>query len=137
MATSLFPARQGYPMLSDNWSQYDQDGDGTLSSREFGDFRAEHGEVARTGEPTATGAAEAEGMPDTRHQEQTVGGDLLEALDKNGDGRISQQEATAHAEAHAELADNWDQYDEDGDGELDSGELDRLEQELRDIEEAE
>lgn len=124
---------QGYAMLSDNWSQYDQDGDGALSSREFGDFRAEHGDVARTGEPTATGAAEAEGMPETRHQKETVGGDLVAQLDSNGDGTISEQEA----QAHAELADNWDQYDEDGDGKLGSAELDRLEQELRDIEEAE
>lgn len=127
---------QGSAMLSDNWSQFDQNGDGALDSREFGDFRAEQGTVSGAGEATMTGAAEtdaAAGLPETHHQEQTVGNDLLGQLDSNGDGRISQEEA----QSEARVADNWDQYDQNGDGQLDSRELDRLEQELGDTEEAE
>lgn len=137
---------QGSAMLSDNWSQFDQDGDGALDEREFGDFRAEQGKVTRGGEPSVAGAGQtgagqtgagetgaAEGMPETRHQEQTVGGDVVEQLDTDGDGQISQQEA----QSDPRVADNWNQYDQDGDGQLDSREQDRLEQELGDTEEAE
>ncbi len=135
---------EGHSKLKENWSRYDQDGDDMLSSREFGDFRAEESVASGAAEPSVTepsvaGAAEqsqtgvAGGLPETRHQEQTVGGDLVGQLDTDGDGRISQQEA----QGEAQLAENWDEYDQDGDGQLDGTELDRLEEELRDTEEAE
>lgn len=117
--------------LTDSWSQYDQDGDGALDEEEFGRFEQEttaRTEVAQAGEDTDP----AEGIPATRHQEEVVEGDLVGHLDKDGDGRVSEEEA----QAEAELADNWDQYDVNDDGQLDSWELDQYQQE-RDTEEAE
>ncbi|MGH8196432.1 MAG: hypothetical protein ACREQ8_18860 [Woeseiaceae bacterium] len=67
------------------------------------------------------------GIPATPHQEQAtreVKGDLFKQLDKDGDGEISQQEA----QAEAQLSDNWDQFDRNDDGKLDSRELDRFDQ---------
>lgn len=123
---------QGEPALADSWSQYDEDGDDTLNSEEFGRFtQSAAGEEAVARAEERSGAAED--MPATRHQEQAVEDDLVGQLDRNADGVISEDEA----QADARLADNWDQYDENGDGRLDARELDRLEEELRDTEEAE
>lgn len=123
---------EGVATLSDNWSQYDHDADGALDAAEFSQFAqttdAQH-EVAQTGERRSA----AEGMPATPHQEQAVEGDLVGQLDGDGDGVITRDEA----QAEDRLADNWDRYDENGDGQLDARELDRFEQELRDTEEAE
>ncbi len=123
---------QGEPALVDSWSQYDEDGDGSLNSQEFGQFaQTTAGQEAVARAEERRGATEE--MPATRHQEQAVEDDLVGQLDRNADGVISEDEA----QADARLADNWDQYDEDGDGRLDARELDRLEEELGDTEEAE
>jgi len=123
---------QAEPTLSANWSELDQNGDDMLDAEEFA--RSEHGMAA--GEQVAGAGAHGEmeeGMPMSPHQEQAVDEELVGHLDSDGDGTISQQEA----EAEAKLADNWEQLDENGDGMLDSRELDQLEQKLSDIEEAE
>lgn len=123
---------QAVATLTDNWSQYDQDGDGALDEEEFGRF--EQDTTARTGVAQAGEDRDpAEGIPATRHQEEALEGDLVGHLDKDGDGRVSEEEA----QAEAELADNWDQYDANDDGQLDARELDQYRQELRDTEEAE
>lgn len=122
---------QSETALSKSWSEFDEDGDGRLDSQEFSAFEQDmdvqsHATVGASGQT-------AEGMPTSPHQEQAVEGDLLGQLDADGDGQISQQEA----QVEAQLADNWDQLDENGDGVLDSVELSQLEERLAEIEEAE
>lgn len=120
---------QAEATLSDRWGELDQDGDGNLSPEEFTGFEggtAAGEEVAQEGEP-------GEGIPATRHQEQAVEGDLVGQLDEDGDGLVSQEEA----QVEAQLSENWDRYDENADGVLDSRELDRFEQDILETEEAE
>jgi Ca2+-binding EF-hand superfamily protein len=102
--------------LSGSWSDLDQNGDGSLDMEEFSASSTET-------DPAAAGTTKAD-MPATPHQEHAVEGGLMQELDEDGNGKISQQEA----EAEAQLSDNWDQLDRNGDGNLDSSELDRLDQ---------
>lgn len=123
---------QASTKLSDSWSQLDQDGDGSLSREEF----IEYDQVTAAGDDAARAGTQGDPedeIPATSHQEQTLGGDLVAQLDTDGDGMVSQQEA----EAEAQLAENWNQYDENADGVLDPQELDRVEQDLAETEEAE
>lgn len=122
---------QSETALSQSWSKFDQDGDGRLDPQEFSAFEQDtdvqsHATVGARGQTV-------EGMPTSPHQEQAVEGDLLGQLDADGDGQISQQEA----QVEAQLADNWDRLDENGDGVLDSDELSQLEERLAEIEDAE
>ena len=108
---------QAETQLSDNWSTYDEDGDGSLSVEEFSEF-----ERATAGGDTTgmLGVGETQrDIPATRHQQQTVEGDLLGELDKDGDGALSKDEAAGDDS----LAGQWDQLDQNSDGKLDSQEL--------------
>ena len=110
---------QGEAQLTDNWSTYDENGDGSLDAQEFSEFER----TSASGDETTgmLGIGETEqGMPATRHQQQRVGGDLLDQLDKDGDGSVSREEA----QGEAGLSGQWDQLDQNGDGKLDSQELD-------------
>lgn len=111
--------------LSGSFRELDQDGDGSLSRQEFAELESSE-EVARTGR-------QDEGMPATPHQEQAAPGGVVAQLDENGDGMITRDEA----QADTRLAENWNRYDENADGVLDTRELDRFEQDLADTEEAE
>lgn len=113
---------QAETKLTDNWSTYDEDGDGSLNEQEFSEF-----ERSSAGGDTSTGMlgiGETEGetksdMPATRHQQKSVGDDLVGELDRDGDGAISKEEA----EGETGLTGQWDQLDRNSDGKLDSQEL--------------
>lgn len=123
---------QSVTALSDNWSKFDKDGDGSLNKEEF----TEYDQVTSAGDQVASAGAQGEveeEIPATQHQEQATKGDLVGQLDTDGDGMVSQQEG----QAETRLAENWDQYDQNADGMLDSQELDRFEQEMLETEEAE
>ena len=108
---------QAETKLTDNWSTYDEDGDGSLNPQEYSGFE---GTSASGDTDGMLGIGEAEqGMPATRHQQQTVGDDLLGELDSDGDGAISRDEA----EGEAGLTGQWDQLDRNSDGKLDAQEL--------------
>lgn len=112
---------QGEAELTDNWSEFDQDGDGSLDTSEFAAFeqRDDRDPAAQDARALPRGDTEA-GMPATEHQEEAVGDDLVGELDRDGDGRISQEEAREDAT----LSDNWRKLDKNGDGMLDASELD-------------
>lgn len=123
---------QGVATLSENWSRYDRDADGTLDQSEFSEFaQSAEGEpeVARAGERRSA----PEELPATPHQQEAVEADLVAYLDRDGDGVISREEA----QAEEQLADNWSRYDANGDGQLDAQELNQYQEELRETEEAE
>jgi Ca2+-binding EF-hand superfamily protein len=109
---------EAHSSLSADWSDLDQNRDGRLDSEEFSAYERKTDREGNAAPVGAMGKTE-EGLPSTRHQEQTVGDDLVGELDKDGDGEISEQEA----QAEAELSDNWDQLDKNRDGKLDSSEL--------------
>lgn len=115
---------QAESSLVAGWSQYDRNGDDRLDAQEFSRFESStssaEGENLEVGQ---SGRTEA-GMPATPHQQHAVRDDLIEELDKDGDGGISQQEA----QGEARLAASWDQLDRNDDGKLDPRELDRFEQ---------
>lgn len=108
------------PSLVSSWSKYDRNSDASLDPEEFSGFEEASASSAAGTQP---GRTEAD-MPATRHQEHAVRGDLVEQLDEDGDGVISQEEA----QGEARLAARWDQLDRNADGKLDSRELERLEQ---------
>lgn len=115
---------QAESSLAAAWSRYDRNGDDRLDGEEFSRFESSAGSAAGADpELRQAGRTEAD-MPATRHQEQAVRDDLIEQLDKDGDGGISQQEA----QDERRLAANWDRLDRNDDGKLDSSELDRFEQ---------
>lgn len=114
---------QAESSLAAGWSQYDRNGDDSLDAQEFSRFESSTSVAAEDPELGQAGRTEAD-MPATPHQEQAVRGDLIEQLDKDGDGGISQQEAQ---DEHW-LAANWDRLDRNDDGKLDSSELDRFKQ---------
>lgn len=116
---------QAESSLSSSWSTYDQNGDETLDPEEFSGFERSSTSSAEE-ESAAAGqsATTEESMPASPHQQHAVQGDLIQELDTDGDGQISQQEA----EAEAQLSDNWDQFDRNDDGKLDSRELARVDQ---------
>lgn len=122
---------QAESTLSDRWSNLDENADGRLDSQEFSAFESR---TDVQGEATVgAGGQTQEGMPASPHQKEAVEDDLLGQLDKDGDGRISEQEA----QVEAQLSDNWELLDENEDGTLDSRELSQLEERLSDTEEAE
>lgn len=106
--------------LTDNWSTYDEDGDGSLTMEEFSEFERTSADSSEgmLGIGETPGETQQD-MPATRHQEQTVGGDLIDNLDSDGDGAISKEEA----EGDAGLSGQWDQLDRNSDGKLDAEEL--------------
>lgn len=104
--------------LADNWSTYDEDGDGTLDMQEFSEFEGTSSSGDEAAGMIGIGETEQE-MPATRHQQSSVGDDLVSELDTDGDGAISQDEA----EADPQVSGNWDQLDQNADGKLDSQEL--------------
>lgn len=108
---------QAETQLSDNWSTYDEDGDGSLNVEEFSEFERTSAGAETTG---ILGVGETQqDIPATRHQQQSVGDDLLGELDRDGDGAISKDEA----ESDDSLAGQWDELDQNSDGKLDSQEL--------------
>lgn len=136
---------QNNGQLSANWDALDQDGDGALNEQEFAATRqsdehshAEHSDQGSSQADTRgdTGASGG-GIPASRHQSHTVGGDVvsdvLNDLDEDRDGQISQQEA----EAEATLFSHWDQLDQNRDGALDAKELNRYNEVVSETEEAE
>ena len=108
---------QAETKLTDNWSTYDEDGDGSLNVQEYSEFER----TSASGDTTGMlGIGETEqDMPATRHQQQQVGDDLIGELDSDGDGAISKDEA----EGEAGLSGQWDQLDRNSDGKLDAQEL--------------
>lgn len=116
---------QAESSLVAGWSQYDRNSDDRLDAQEFSRFEASNTSSAAAEDPELGQAGRTEAdMPATRHQEQAVRDDLIEQLDKDGDGGVSQQEA----QDEARLAANWERLDRNHDGKLDSSELDRFEQ---------
>lgn len=116
---------QAESSLSEGWSGYDRNRDGMLDPTEFSAFEQSSTGAAETEdlELQRAGRTEAD-MPASPHQEQTIRDDLIEQLDKDGDGGISQQEA----QGERRLAANWSRLDRNGDGKLDTRELDRFDQ---------
>src|SRR5690606_26074175 len=131
------------PSLSQRWDEYDRNADQVLDSDELsaleqsqsGSFEEQDVEIAR-------GEVTEEGLPTTRHQQEVTGqqpagegqpgaqqplggqqqpaaGGLVERLDTDGDGAISQSEA----QGSTRLVEEWDQLDRNDDGKLDSSEL--------------
>jgi Ca2+-binding EF-hand superfamily protein len=111
-------------VLVASWSKYDRNRDQKLDAEEFSAFEQSSASAAEAEEAVGQRGRTAAGMPATAHQEHAVRGDLIEQLDKDGDGGISQQEARGESS----LAESWDQIDRNDDGKLDSSELDRFEQ---------
>jgi Ca2+-binding EF-hand superfamily protein len=109
---------RAHSSLSADWSNLDENRDGRLDSEEFSAYERKTDREGNAAPVGAMGQTE-EGLPSTRHQEQTVGDDLVGELDKDGDGQISEQEA----QAETQLSDNWDRLDKNRDGKLDSSEL--------------
>lgn len=109
---------QAESKLADNWSTYDENGDGSLDVQEYSEF--ERTSASGDGTTGMLGVGEtAQDVPATRHQQKSVGDDLVGELDSDGDGAISKDEA----ESEARLSDNWEELDRNGDGKLDSQEL--------------
>ena len=73
----------------------------------------------------ATGSALASGMEHSQKKD-------FQALDTNGDGVISQQEA----DANPELASNWQQADKNADGQVDMSEFSAFETTMEDTSES-
>lgn len=109
---------QAVSALSKNWNRYDSNGDGSLDPQEFSAFEQSPANAANTTGVASTAATD-KGMPETAHQKQALEGELVDRLDRDGDGLLSRQEV----EAEASLAANWSRLDKNRDGRLDDKEL--------------
>lgn len=117
---------QAESKLSKSWSKFDKNGDGKLDREEFAKFEQNVAVKEEVAEVGAEGETEEE-MPVSPMQpevEKEVKSEYFKKLDKDGDGAISKEEA----QAESKLSKNWDQFDENGDGKIDPGELGKFEQ---------
>ncbi|MFO7286971.1 MAG: hypothetical protein LOD94_11235 [Gammaproteobacteria bacterium] len=130
---------EGEPSLSARWGEYDRNSDDVLDSTEIAALEQSQPESAGSFEEDveiARGEVTEEGLPSTQHQrevtqqdhpsgheaggaQQPASGGLVERLDTDGDGAISQSEA----QGSTRLVEEWDQLDRNSDGKLDSSEL--------------
>lgn len=113
---------QAESSLSGSWNEYDQNGDQKLDQSEFAAYNKSSTETEDV--EIAQGVPTVEGVPVSPHQQQAIREQLVEDLDKDGDGGISQSEA----QGESALISEWDQLDRNDDGKLDSSELEELEQ---------
>ena len=107
--------------LIEGWSEYDLNGDQVLDQHELAAYEAES---ESEDIEVAEGERTVEGLPATQHQREAVGQQLVEQLDTDGDGAISQSEA----QGSSELTADWEELDRNDDGKLDVSELDGAEQ---------
>lgn len=132
---------EGDPSLSARWDEYDRNSDDMLDATEIAALEQSQPDAAGSFEEDveiARGEVTEEGLPTTEHQrevtqqdrsgqehepgggaQQPASGGLVERLDTDGDGAISQSEA----QGSTQLVEQWDQLDRNSDGKLDSSEL--------------
>lgn len=102
--------------LIEGWSQYDTNGDQVLDQHELAAYEAES---ESEDIEVAEGGRTVEGLPASPHQREAVRPQLVELLDTDGDGAISQSEA----QGNSQLTADWEELDRNNDGKLDVSEL--------------
>lgn len=138
------------PSVTERWDEYDRNSDQIIDAEELAAIEQHQAGSAEEQEQEveiARGEVTEEGLPSTRHQQEVTGeqgqtsgqqpagqaqpgagqqqpaaGGLVERLDADGDGAISE----AEAQGSTRLVEEWDQLDRNDDGKLDSSELGNL-----------
>lgn len=115
---------QAEPSLMEKWTEYDKNSDQMLDRQEMAAVHPSGASEATSDIGVAQEEITEEGLPASEHQRSLVGHQLLDQLDEDGDGKLSQQEA----ESDSKLTTEWARLDTNQDGDLDSDELSKFEQ---------